>query len=593
MAHRNSAVLLVSLLGLFIPNAYAQFGDTVQQFAQIAVGQGAVTSFVIHNPNSQEIDVTIDLFHSDGSALSSSQRHLVPGATMTVQTASSDPQISAGWARLSSTDRFTATEFFELTVAGQKLPMVGVLPSTIGTRARLFTFLSPGGTNTGLAIANPSSNSADLTVRLLAIDGTDAGTQTLTLGAREQRAQFINEGLLFPALTQFEGTVEVESTIPVVMLGLRTDAAGLSTIAAMMPSSTTLVDGSIQTQHLADAAVTTAKLADGSVTTPKLADAAVTTAKIAGNAVTTAQIADSSVGSAKIIDGSIGPQDLANGSITKAKLSATGGTSGQVLGTDGSSLAWQTVSGGGGGTLTLPFSGSGSTAASADLFFVNNTGSGRAIHAKTVSDTALWGISTSGVAIDGKSTSNDGVVGRAVASTKSGVWGTGTAAVGVTGMSSGNDGVVGVSTSTLPGSAGVRARNTGAGLAVFAEGDLYVTGASRGNIGPGGGGPFPRAAYDSGFRAIQKGDPVLLVSFDPGLPTSQYDSRKWVVDLQTQIGLHSGLATNYGIGGNNMGSGHANHGCYYIIETNNTITVFITHDDDEITGVRVRVWVCQ
>jgi hypothetical protein len=261
MSHTKRATLSASLALFFMPSLYAQFGDTLQQFAQIAVGQGAVTTFVIHNPTTQGVDVTIDLFRSDGTSLSSSPRHLVPGATMSVKTESTDPQISAGWARLSSTGRFTATEFFELTVGGQKLPMVGVLPSSTATRARLFTFLSANGTNTGVAIANPSSESADLTFRLYATDGTDAGTRSLTLEPQQQQAQFINEGLLFPTLTEFEGIVEVESSVPVVMLGLRTDSAGLTAVAAMMPaSSAALVDGSVQTQHLADAAVTTAKL---------------------------------------------------------------------------------------------------------------------------------------------------------------------------------------------------------------------------------------------------------------------------------------------------------------------------------------------
>ena len=165
MSQRNRGASLVIFTALFVPNVQAQFGETVQQFAQIAVGGGAVTFFVLHNPGTQEIDIAIDLYRSDGSSLSSSQRHVLAGATVTVQTESADPQIAAGWARLSSTGRFTATEFFELTVGGQKLPMVGVLPCATATRARLFTFLSPGGTNTGLAIANPSSSSANLTVR--------------------------------------------------------------------------------------------------------------------------------------------------------------------------------------------------------------------------------------------------------------------------------------------------------------------------------------------------------------------------------------------------------------------------------------------
>jgi len=52
---------------------------------------------------------------------------------------------------------------------------------------------------------------------------------------------------------------------------------------------------------------------------------------------------------------------IANGGVTKAKLAAPGGSSGQVLGTDGANLVWQDLSGGGGGDITAVTAGSGLT----------------------------------------------------------------------------------------------------------------------------------------------------------------------------------------------------------------------------------------
>jgi hypothetical protein len=86
---------------------------------------------------------------------------------------------------------------------------------------------------------------------------------------------------------------------------------------------------------------------------------------------------------------------LANGGVTKAKLSAGGGTSGQVLATDGSNLVWQTPSGGGGG-LTLPFEGSATT--SGDAFRVRNTGNGVAVTGATASTLGSLGLALYGVA---------------------------------------------------------------------------------------------------------------------------------------------------------------------------------------------------
>jgi hypothetical protein len=95
----------------------------------------------------------------------------------------------------------------------------------------------------------------------------------------------------------------------------------------------------------------------------------------------------------------------------------------------------------------------------------------------------VYGHNRDGAAIRGRSENSDAIVGWTGAASKSGISGLSDAGVGVTGRSSGNDGVVGVTSSTLPGNAGVRARNEGSGPAIFSEGDLYVTGALRGNVG--------------------------------------------------------------------------------------------------------------
>ncbi len=122
----------------------------------------------------------------------------------------------------------------------------------------------------------------------------------------------------------------------------------------------------------------------------------------------------------------------------------------------------------------------------------------------------VYGRSANGPGVRAESDKNDGVVGWTGSGSKSGVLGYSQTGNGVTGISDGQYGVLAITTSSDPKEAALLAHNQGAGPAVEARGDLVVTGAYRGNIGPNGGAPFPRPAYDSGWVALALGETKTL-----------------------------------------------------------------------------------
>ena len=169
-----------------------------------------------------------------------------------------------------------------------------------------------------------------------------------------------------------------------------------------------------------------------------------------------------------IADGGVTGAKMANGSVTKGTMAASGGINGQVLGTDGSNLMWIDAGGG----LQLPYSGS---ATAADAFYVTNTGGGRAIRAVAAADTAIWGVTTSGLAgVYGESTANIGVFGRS--SSGIGLSGDSQSHVAVQGLSGSGEGVYGQSSTgrgvvgRSGGSHGVAGQSdSGAGYGLYGE----------------------------------------------------------------------------------------------------------------------------
>jgi hypothetical protein len=162
-----------------------------------------------------------------------------------------------------------------------------------------------------------------------------------------------------------------------------------------------------------------------------------------------------------IAPGGVTTPMLADGAVTAGKLSAGAGIAGQILGTDGTKLAWQADS------LSLPYSATTST--TTEAFAITNNGSGVSIagHA-TQTGFGLGGVSKDGAGVLGVSQNGTGVIGGNGASVialplpQAGVYGGSSNNYGVWGGSGNGDGVYG--TTSGQNAAGVHGESPNQGV---------------------------------------------------------------------------------------------------------------------------------
>jgi hypothetical protein len=157
----------------------------------------------------------------------------------------------------------------------------------------------------------------------------------------------------------------------------------------------------------------------------------------------------------------------------------------------------------------------------------------------------------------------------------------GTYGDGVCGEAKGSDGA---GVHGKHGSSGNEGKLGGKDFGVRSHGDLVVHGAFRGTIGPQNGAPFPRPAYDSGWRHVGQGQTLTLTHALGGDPDN------YVVDLQFLQPGAGGTRNQMGYGGYNWGN-LLDLGAQWRRLTERTIDVYRLSDDVDADRVRVRIWV--
>jgi len=364
----------------------------------------------IHNPQGGPVNVQVQFLERDKSNFNP----LVWNATIPAgDTQRLDNTVEAlfgvsgkfGALHITSSDRVLVVgRIYSMPQGGEVQDSVGQFFSAVPT-----SFAIASGQSTtllGVYQTNPQTSSefrynfgfvevggGTVTVKVTALqpDGTTAGSKGYTLAAWEPRQYNITD--LLPAVNAANLRLKVEvlsGSGKVVAFGsglanrsndpstfemsfsdeLLGGGGGLPSVthdASLTGNGTTstplgVAPGGIQTSHLADDAVTTSKLAaggsnPGQVLTSDGTNVVWQTPSSGSGGGLTSVVHDTTLSG----EGTVAvPLRLADGAVGKVKLAAVGGTSGQVLGTDGTTLVWQTPSGsGGGGDITAVNAGTG------------------------------------------------------------------------------------------------------------------------------------------------------------------------------------------------------------------------------------------
>ncbi len=198
---------------------------------QMANGGGQTTLVMLANPNPRPVDATVFFYAEDGSAVSVPLQTLgsksevdvtVPAnSSLAIQTQDQGGSLILGWVHVVSGEPLRGTTDFQFTEQQEIVREAGVADSLPTGSANVF--ISVGGSfNAGVAMANPTEQDTEVTLRLLNSSGNELASKPVSLASGGHVAKFVTE--LFPdeVGSAFEGTLRIESEVPVVTTAIRT-----------------------------------------------------------------------------------------------------------------------------------------------------------------------------------------------------------------------------------------------------------------------------------------------------------------------------------------------------------------------------------
>lgn len=262
----KSVVIAAFMVLLVVKGAYAQNQYNLPHVVNGNIG-GIIyrTTFILFNNSNASVTAVLNLTDDNGNPLSVTLTpwlgtgsqfaiNLDAGATGIFQTDGAGGR-GQGAATLSSSGPIGVSAIFTVYDAnGNFVSESGVSASDLLTDVML-PVDSTGFSLTGVAFFNPGGVDASLTLTLFNTDGSQAGSPTnLPLKSGNHTATFVAmAGQLFPTITNFRGTLRIQSTSPIAALVLRQyqSASTLSyTSLPVVPRSSTKL--AINLAHIAN-----------------------------------------------------------------------------------------------------------------------------------------------------------------------------------------------------------------------------------------------------------------------------------------------------------------------------------------------------
>jgi hypothetical protein len=222
-------------IGIYAATAAPQY---TLRFPQIADGGGGAaggwrTTFVLANRSTSPSTATISFFDDSGAPLSLSVGGMQQTQTTVVvpalgvaqvQTQGGGP-LTAGWALAQSDQNLTGIAIYGLLdSSGNSISEVGV-PASLPLLSLSIFAQSGATTSTGVALANPNSTAANVTLILRDANSSELSRISVVIPAMGHLARYANE--LFTGIPpgEFEGKIDVISTQPLAGTTLRQRAS--------------------------------------------------------------------------------------------------------------------------------------------------------------------------------------------------------------------------------------------------------------------------------------------------------------------------------------------------------------------------------